>query len=174
MRPAALLRLTLVLAAAFSLSACATAQRLSAANDVHALLVSIRDNDSAAFEAHVDRKALKREIEARLVDRTRTAQGGDGWKALGVILAPALADIAGDSLVQPKVFRSVAEYYGYKPSTPIPGAVAIAGSLKAMPDGRVCATRKRDGPCMLVFTQTDGTWKLSGFEGDISMLRVKL
>jgi ABC-type amino acid transport substrate-binding protein len=166
-------RLSLILAAALSLAACATAQRLSAAHDVHALLVSIRDDDSAAFEAHVDRKALKREIEARLVDRTRSLKGDEGWKALGVILAPALADIAGDNLVQPKVFRSVAAYYGYKPSTPIPGAVAIAGALKTLPDGRVCATQKKDGPCLLVFTQSEGVWKLSGFEGDISMLRVK-
>ena len=31
--------------AAFALSACASAQSLGAADDVHALLISIRDND---------------------------------------------------------------------------------------------------------------------------------
>ena len=42
-----------------------------------------------------------------------------------------------------------------------------------MPDGRVCATRKQDGPCLLIFTKAeDGHWRLSGFEGDASMLRL--
>ena len=52
--------------------------------------------------------------------------------------------------------------------------MAIAGSLKAMDDGRVCATKSKDGPCVLVFSQENGVWKLSGFEGDISTLRIKL
>ena len=65
------MRLVLALAAALSLTvtACASVQRLDAANDVHALLVSIRDNDSAAFDAHVDHDALKRELSAKLADR---------------------------------------------------------------------------------------------------------
>lgn len=168
------MRFFLVIALALGLSACATAQRLSAANDVHALLVSIRDNDGPTFEAHVDRPALKAEIESRLVARTHEMKGQDSWKALGAMLAPALADFAGDALVQPKVFRQVAEYYGYKAERPLPGAIAIAGSLKTLKDGRVCATKSKDGPCMLMFTQSDGVWKLSGFEGDISMLRIKL
>jgi hypothetical protein len=140
---------------------------------VHALLVSIRDNDRESFDAHVDRAALEREIEARLVQSGRGAKPSS-LGALGAILAPSLAQFAGDALIQPKVFRSVAEYYGYKPSTPLPNSLAIAGSLKALPDGRVCATKTKNGPCMLMFTQTNGTWRLSGFEGDISMLRVKL
>ena len=46
--------------------------------------------------------------------------------------------------------------------------------MKPLPDGRVCATARKDGSCMLVFTQTNGVWRLSSFEGDISMLRIKL
>jgi len=164
----------LVLAlAALVLSSCATAQRYDAAADVHALLVSIRDNDRAAFDARVDRPALKRQIESRLLGETRGAGGGDSLKALGVLLAPALADFAGEALIQPRVFRSVAEYYGYDPASPIPGPLVIGGQLKALGDGRVCATRKKDGPCLLTFTEEGGTWRLSGFEGDLSMLRTK-
>lgn len=168
------MRILLVIALAMGLSACATAQRLDAAGDVHALLVSIRDEDQAAFDAHVDRNALKQEISARLTAEARSPKVDKGWQALGAILAPALADIAGDALVQPKVFHKVAESYGYKAGQPIPNRVAIAGSLKAMDDGRVCATKSKDGPCVLVFTQEEGVWKLSGFEGDISSLRLKL
>lgn len=159
--------------AALTLTACATAQRYDAASDVHALLVSIRDDDRQTFEAHVDREALKRQIESRLMDKARKADSGGGLAALGALIAPALADAAGEALIQPKVFRSVAEYYGYDPATPIPGPLAISGSLKTVGEGQVCATRKKDGPCLLVFTQDGGTWRLSGFDGDLSMLRTK-
>jgi hypothetical protein len=161
------------LLAATTLSACATAERLDAAGDVHDLLVAIRDNDRAAFDRHVDRRALKASIESRLVRETQKADMDDRLKALGAILAPSLADLAGDALIQPKVFRGVANYYGYTPDKPIPGRLAIGAALKAMPDGRVCATKRKDGPCILVFTREEGAWKLSGFEGDISDLRAK-
>lgn len=163
------LRKTLVLLAAGSiLASCATAQKLGAANDVHALLVSIRDNDEAAFDAHVDRPALKREIQAKI-----EAKAAKRYGALAA-LAPGLADFAGDTLVQPSVFKLVAEQYGYSEQTKIPGAVAIAQALKPLPDGRVCAVKKKDGPCTLVFTKEDGVWKLTGFEGDVKDLRLKL
>jgi hypothetical protein len=162
-----------LLLAAVTLSACATAARLDAAGDVHDLLAAIRDNDRAAFDAHVDRKALKASIESRLVRETQKADVDDRLKALSAILAPTLADMAGDALIQPKVFRGVANYYGYTPDKPLPGRLAIGAALKALPDGRVCATKKKDGPCLLTFTNEDGAWKLSGFEGEISDLRAK-
>jgi hypothetical protein len=166
-------KILVILGLSLALSACATAQRLTAANDVHALLVAIRDNDRQTFDARVDRAALEHELEGRLMEQGHKASSGS-LGALGAMLAPALAQFAGDALIQPKVFRQVAEYYGYKASEPLPNTLAIAGSLKALPDGRVCATRKKNGPCMLVFTQGPGGWRLTSFEGDISMLRIKL
>ena len=156
---------------ALVLSACATAQKLDAANDVHALLIAIRDNDQAAFDAHVDRRALKTEIQGRLVAEARRDPRLSG---IASILAPTLAELAGDTLVQPTVFRKVAEYYGYTPQTRIPNSIAISQALRRLPDGRVCAITKKDGPCLLIFTKApDGRWKLSGFEGELSMLRLK-
>ena len=43
-----------------------------------------------------------------------------------------------------------------------------------LPDGRVCATQKKDGPCVLTFTKENGSWKLTSFDGDFSTLRIKL
>lgn len=159
--------------AALILSSCATAQRYDAAGDVHALLVAIRDNDQQAFDARVDRPALKRQIEARMLAEARKAGGGDGLAALGALIAPALAEVAGKALIQPGVFRAVAEYYGYDPATPLPGPMVIGGQLRHVAEGQVCATRKKDGPCLLTFTEEAGTWRLSGFEGDLSMLRTR-
>lgn len=156
---------------AFALACCASVEKLDAANDVHALLISIRDNDQAAFDAHVDRAALKTEIEARLVVE---AAKDNRLGGLASILAPGLAEFAGEALVQPSAFRMVAERYGYTPQTKIPGPVVISQALKTMPDGRVCATRQKDGPCLLIFTKgADDRWRLSGFEGDLAELRLK-
>jgi Protein of unknown function (DUF2939) len=165
------MRKLLLALAVLSLGACASAQKLGAANDVHALLISIRDNDSAAFDAHVDHEALKQELQARL---TESLGKNEKTKGLAALLGPSVIEFADQALVQPRTFRMVAEQYGYKPDTKIPGAFAIAGALKTLPDGRVCATRKKDGPCLLVFTKEQGTWKLTSFEGDSSMLRLKL
>lgn len=166
------MRALLITVLAMTLSACATVQKLDAAGDVHALLISIRDGDEATFDALVDRPALKREIQGRLM-----AEAGRDSRVpagLAAVLAPSIAELAGEALIRPDVFRAVAEYYGYRPETKIPGPVAISQRLKSLPDGRVCAVTKKDGPCLLVFSEApDGRWKLSGFEGDISMLRLK-
>ena len=157
--------------AALSLTACASASRLSAANDVHALLLSIRDNDSQTFDAHVDHDALKKQLSAHI-----DAQIGQNKKVreLAALLGPSVVDFADQALIQPKTFKMVAEQYGYTPATKIPGPIAIASALKTLPDGRVCATKKKDGPCVMTFTKENGTWKLTSFDGDFSTLRLKL
>ena len=161
------------LAAVLALSACATTERLSAAPDVHALLVSIRDDDRQSFDAHVDRRALEAQLQARLVDKARQSDVADSWKVLGLALSGPAARLAGNLLIQPDVFRAVAEYYGYRPETPIPNAFLVAGALKALPDGRVCATRRHDERCLMTFANEGGVWRLVGFDGDAAMLRMR-
>ena len=155
---------------ALMLSSCATVQKLDAAGDVHALLISIRDGDRATFDTLVDRRALKQEMQSRLIAEARTSRVP---AALAAVLAPGLASLAGDALIHPDVFRAVAEYYGYRRDQPIPGPIGISTRLRPLDDGRVCAVGKKDGPCLLIFTQgPDTRWRLSGFAGDISMLRL--
>ena len=165
------LRAAVGLAALSMLAACATGERISAAGDVHTLLVAIRDDDKPAFDAHVDRRALEAQIQARIVDRTRGSS--DAVRGLGVILSGPLARAAGGVLIQPEVFRAVADYYGYKPGMPIPGTFAIASALRPLPDGRVCATRSHKGPCLVTFANEDGVWRMVSFDGDAAMLRLR-
>ena len=156
---------------ALSLSACATMHRLDAASDVHALLIAIRDNDQAAFDMHVDRRALKAQLASRI------DYGAIEDKRLGKLaglLGSTFVDVAGDVFIQPEVFKLVARYYGYTPETPIPSSLAIASMLKELPDGRVCATRKKDGPCLITFTKEGEAWRLTSYDGDPGMLRLKL
>jgi hypothetical protein len=165
--------LSVVFAAASLLAACATTARLSAAGDVHGLLVSIRDDDRAAFDAHVDRPALEAQLQARLVKRAAQANVSEGWKGLGLLLSGPLARAAGDLLIQPEVFRAVADYYGYRPDTPIPNVLSLAAALKPLPDGRVCARGGKGNRCLLIFANEVGGWRLVGFDGDAAMLRLK-
>src|SRR5579859_6609713 len=87
------------LIATLALSACATTQKLGAANDVHALLISIRDDDTAAFDAHVDHDALKQELQARLGDALGKSKKA---KDLASLLGPSVIDFADQALVRPK------------------------------------------------------------------------
>ncbi len=146
------------------LTGCATTQRLSAAGDVRALLVAIRDDDRAAFDAHVDRRALEAEIQARVVARSRASGLGPGAGGLGILLSGPLARAAGGALIRPEVFRAVADFYGYRPETPIPGPLSLAVALTPLADGRVCARGRKGGPCLLTFADEEGTWRLVAFD----------
>jgi hypothetical protein len=151
---------------------CATAERIDAAGDVHALMIAIRDNDRATFEAHVDRPALETELEARMLARTQGSHTSDAVRTLGAVLARPLSRLAGDALIRPEVFRDVAEFYGYRPDKPLPSQFAIAAALRSLPDGRVCAAKKRNGPCVITFANEQGVWRLVSFDGDVAMLRL--
>ena len=155
---------------ALVLTACATLPKLDAASDIHAFLVSIRDGDRAAFDAHVDRDALKAQMRSRVM--SEAAQSNAGAQALGLAyLAGPLVDVAVDALLRPEVFRYVAEQRGYSASRPIPGSFAIAQLVKPIGGDAVCVTNQKGGPCVLVFKNQGGVWRLTGFEGDLSLLR---
>ena len=164
-----LLALGLVLA---SVSACAVATRIDAAGDVHAFLIGIRDGDKRAFDAHVDRGALKVQVRSRLLSEAAKRGGNDGdVAAISVLLGKPVIDAMADRLIEPDVFRAVAEYFGYSAQTPIPNQLVIAQSLRPLDDSHVCVARKKDAPCILVFRNEDGVWRLISFEGDPKMLR---
>jgi hypothetical protein len=168
------MRLPAVLAVTLALlvSACADAERFDAAGDVHALLVSIRDGDRTSFDTHVDREALKTQLRSRLMaEATRRMNGDPTVAALGALLGRPLVDSLADALIQPDVFRAVAEYLGYSPSQPLPGRMVISQALRRIDDDHVCVPRKAGGPCVLVFRDENHVWRLTGFEGDVGMLR---
>jgi hypothetical protein len=162
--------------AALTLAGCATIPRVDAAQDIHALMVAIRDGDRQAFDAHVDREALKTQMRARvLAEAARSNAGGaTSLQALGAFLAGPLVDVAVDAFLRPEVFRAVAEMRGYSPSRPIPSSLAIAQFVKPLGDGTACVVERKGGPCLLDFRNEEGTWRLTGFEGDLSLLRPRV
>jgi hypothetical protein len=147
------------------ISACATIPRYQAASDIHAFLIAIRDGDRAGFDVHVDRPALKAQLRSRLIAEAGRSNSALG--AIGALMAGPLVGIGVDALVQPNVFRAVAADYGYRTDQPIPGVIAIGQFVRPLDDGRACVFTRRGGPCVLVFRDEAGTWKLIGFEGKI-------
>jgi hypothetical protein len=163
------MRRSSILAAALIalLAGCATIPRYEAANDIHAFLVAIRDGDRAAFDAHIDRPALKEQLKSRLMAEAASGNGALG--GLGAMIAGPLVDIGVDTLVRPDVFRAIAIDHGYAPDKPIPGVIAIGEFVRPLDGGRACVITKRDGPCVLIFKDEAGAWKLIGFEGRIDL-----
>ena len=163
-------RLFLVCAVLVMAVACGVTTQLGAAGDIHAFLIAIRDDDKPVFDAHVDRDALKAQLRARLIADAARDQSGLG--AIAAVLSRPLVEVAVDELVQPEVFQAVAEYLGYSRQTPVPGQIVIAEALKPIDADNVCVTRKRNGPCVLVFRNEGGVWRLVAFEGDAKLLRL--
>lgn len=157
---------------AFLLSACASIPRYEAAGDIHAFLVSIRDGDRGAFDAHVDRAALKEQLRSRLIAGQAKSHGSSSWQALGAALAGPLVDLGVDTFVRPDVFRAVAIQYGYAPDRPLPNRLQIATVLRPLDQDRVCVVAKHNGPCTLVFKNEGGVWRLIGYEGDMRALKL--
>jgi hypothetical protein len=172
MRPRFVSRRLLAAALALFTASCATTERIEAASDVHALLIAIRDNDRAAFDAHIDHVALERQMESRILERSQRRDIDPALQGLVALVARPLSQLAGDVLLRPAVFLAVAEYYGYRPQTPIPSQLEIAGALRPVGDGRVCAAKKKKGPCLLTFADEGGVWRLVSFDGDVAMLRL--
>jgi hypothetical protein len=135
---------------------------VDAAADVHAFLISIRDNDRQAFNAYVDKSALSRELEARLDEIG--GQRGQGGRAVAAALAHPLARAAADAAVRPDVFRFIAITLGYSPDRPIPNRMLIARALRPLGDGRVCAAAARDKPCLMTFTHEGDVWRLTAVD----------
>jgi hypothetical protein len=147
-----------------SLGACATGERVSAAGDVRTLLVAIRDDDRAAFDAHVDRGALEAEMQWIVVQRAKASGLGSAGTALGVLASGPLSHAAATIVLRPDVFRAIADYYGYRSDRPLPGTLSLAAALTPVDDGKVCARDARTKTCLLTFSNEGGVWKLTGFD----------
>jgi predicted small secreted protein len=154
---------------ALTLAACATTARLGAAEDIHAFLVAIRDDDKGAFNAHVDRAALKADFSDKLV--ADAARQDTTLGALAAALGPSLVDVAVDNLVQPQVFRTVAVKAGYSADKPLPSTMQIAEGLRTVDDSHVCVARTHTAPCIFTFADENGVWRLTAIEIDPALLR---
>ena len=78
-------------------------------------------------------------------------------ESVAAILAPGLAELAGETLVQPRVFNRVAEHYGYTPQTKIPGPIGHLPGAEAAARRPRCAPRQEGRALHAGLHQGDGT-----------------
>jgi hypothetical protein len=170
-RRSSTMRPILACLAVLLLTACSTVQRVDAAADVHSFLVSIRDNDGHAFSRYVDRPAIASNLAYRLRSEARQADMPRELRAIALVIAAPAATVATEALIRPSVLRLVAEEMGYRPDRPLPRTFDIAGGLRSVDSGRVCAAKSKRGPCLLTFAHEGDTWKLVSIDAPLKDLK---
>ena len=153
------MRLPLALvAAAFGLSACNGGAPEGAAESASRLLAAALNNDRVAFEAEIDRAAVRDDVRRQVAELARST-------ALEVDGGPS--EFALDRMISPDAVR-VVDSAGHRLAEP-PTASQVAPLMKAVGDKRVCLREVRgDRDCLLTFARgKDATgihWRLVGMK----------
>jgi hypothetical protein len=153
-----MLRATLVLAlAALGLSSCNGAAPKAAAESASRLLTAAYKNDRVAFEAEIDRAAIRDDVRRQVSEMARS-------KALEVDGGPS--EFALDRMISPDALRLVDSKGA--PLTAAPTQQQVTPLLKVVDARHVCL-RDAESPenCVLTFAkgtaaEARGQWRLVG------------
>ena len=154
----------LMTSAAFVLASCAADQPpKAAAESASRLLAAAIARDRVAFEAQIDRPAVREDLRRQVADLAR-------GKALDVEGGPS--EFALDRMISPAAIRLVQAGSGESLST-APTPAQVAPLMKAM-DARHACLRDTSAPhhCLLTFARADGAWRLVGMQA--TGLRIEL
>lgn len=125
----------------------------SAAADVQALLTAIHARDPDAFEARLDRAALRTDLREQII--------GVG-RANGVEVEGGPSDSALDRRIDIDAFRLVAQASGAPLAAP-PSPAQTAGLIRAIDPDHVCVHELTPSqPCVLTFAREKAGWRLVG------------
>lgn len=157
----------IAVAAALALSGCDGLQeRYRAAEGIHDLLAAAQNGDRAAFDAHVDRPALRASLRERL---GKSLGGAEGSQIIGDLLGSQSADNAIDQMVTPESFRILWRASGL-PTDRVPTAVEIAPLLTLQGPGQACVRKGlKSEKCVLEFRDEYGVWKLVGVHAGLKL-----
>jgi hypothetical protein len=135
---------------AFSLAACGFGARHSGSVAIADFLAAVQKDDRKAFEAALDRPALRSDLSEQLADVGKTHEVDVGGPS----------EFALDRMISPQAIRLTASRVapGW-PATPMPAQ--IIPHMKARGLGFVCLEEASTRKCLLSFKQEGGTWKLA-------------
>lgn len=144
----------LVAASAFllTLTGCGLDVRADAAQGVARFLDAVRRDDRAAFEAAIDRPALRSDLRDQLADLGR---------AKGIDIDGGPSEFALDRMITPEAFRLVSARTG-QPLPIAPTAAQVALLMTVKDKGHVCLGDAAGQRCALAFAKVGGTWRLIG------------
>jgi hypothetical protein len=141
-------------ALAMALGGCGGRERSDAATGIARFLAAVQSGDRRAFEAAIDRAAVRADLRGQLIAVAR---------ANGVEVDGGPSDFALDRMVAPEVFRLVEAGSG-RPlaAPPSPGQVGPLTTLKD--GGHACLGEPGGEPCLLSFAKgkAKDDWRLVG------------
>jgi hypothetical protein len=138
---------------ALTLGGCGAGVRRDAGDDVRAFLAAVARDDAAALEPHLDRKALRRDLKAQLLD---VPEVRDLHAQLGV----SVGDVSVDRMIAPQAERLARE----GPLVALPASFTdkdLKRQLKVVDSRHVCLVDPGvRGLCLLTFAKQGKTWRL--------------
>lgn len=135
-----------------SISGCGKASKgADATTAAQALLAAVQTGDAKAFEAHLDRPALRADLRGQLQAVAREN---------GLDVAGGAADFALDRMITPDAFHLVSSQDGAALATP-PSRAQIAPLMTATGKDRACLHAiGAPQQCLLTFARSDAGWRL--------------
>jgi hypothetical protein len=128
--------------------------RADAAQGIARFLDAVRRDDHRAFEASIDRPALRSDLRDQLADLGR---------ARGLDIEGGASEFALDRMITPDAFRVLGQRTG-QPLPVAPTAAQVALLMKVKDRGHVCLTDTGRDRCLLSFARTSGVWRLTGMQ----------
>jgi len=137
---------------AVSLAGCDIGVRADAAKAIERFLAAVHNDDRAAFEAAIDRPALRANLGEQLTELAR---------AKGVVVEGGPSEFALDRMISPEAFRLVEARTG-QALPHAPSAAEIVLIMKVQDKSHVCVGDPKAPRCQLSFAKRSGTWRLVG------------
>jgi Protein of unknown function (DUF2939) len=141
-----------LLSASLALIACGD-PRKGAAEAAQGLLTAVQSGDRQAFEAHLDRPALRGDLRAQMEGVARQN---------GVDVPGGPSDFALDRMIDPEAFRLV-QAHGGQPLPKAPSPAQVAALIKPIDKAHACVhDLTPQQRCVLTFAKEKPGWKLVG------------
>jgi hypothetical protein len=141
-------------ALAVTSGACDIGVRADASKAIAHFLTAVHNDDRAAFEAGIDREALRADLRDQLTDLAR---------ARGVMVEGGPSEFALDRMISPAAFRLVEAKTGQ--ALPVaPSAAEIGLIMKVRDKAHVCVGDPEKPRCLLSFAKRGGVWRLVGMQ----------
>jgi hypothetical protein len=141
-----------LLALAVLLGACGAGVRAKASASIASFLAALQRDDSRAFEAALDRPALRTDLRAQMAELA---------KRTGVDVGEGPSEFALDRMITPQAVRLTAQRVtsGWPAA---PTAAQIIPHMKAPDRAHICLEEAASRRCLLSFAREGGAWRLVG------------
>ena len=140
-----------LLVAALGLNGCGAAAPRGAIDSAARLLAAVLNGDRQAFEAQIDRAALREDVRRQVIQLAKAT-------ALEVDGGPS--EFALDRMISPEKVR-VVDGSGAA-LTEAPSAKDVAPLMRKVDAGRACLKDARRNDCVLTFAKGKDHWRLVG------------